>query len=183
MKFLTRSLTALATLTVGLAGSPVMAGEVYQDHANLWGTLQSVGVRTYLNPEQCWDSDNEGVSGFYVSTDKGHLVVCQDNKTEPNVEVKWTANDYDTLRHETVHLIQDCVDGVGDSSLIPILGDDLEQYVRDNLPPSMIERIIKVYGERGASDAVIINELEAFSMAASIHPDKLGEAVNLACGV
>jgi len=187
MSFLTRSLSALTALTIGLGGValPAKAYETgsHEDHVELWNTVRESGVATYINPEECFEGDLAGVDGFYISG-YGVLVVCQDNATTPGEVVHWTANDYDTLRHEVVHLIQDCKDGRGDGSLIPILGlDELSEFAVQVLGREAISAIIQTYSERGADRDTIIFEIEAFAMARAIPASTISEGVKTYCGV
>ena len=187
MSILTRTLTSLLALTTiaGTIAPRVEAAPVtgnHEDHVILWNTIREAGVRTYINPKQCFEEDFKNTDGFYISNGKGILVVCQDNMKKPGIEVAWTANDYDTLRHEVVHLIQDCRDGRGDNSLIPILEfDELKGFVSRVLTPEQVERIIKSYRKRGVSDEQIINELEAFAIARVVNASEIAEGVEQYC--
>ena len=41
------------------------------------------------------------------------IMICQDDRIETSdQEVEWTENDYDTLRHEAHHVVQDCMKGI-----------------------------------------------------------------------
>ena len=174
--------SALATLTAAAMPVAALAGNTFQDHEALGAAIRSVGVRLYINPAQCYTGPSAGADGFYISQ-AGILVVCQDN-AKGSEQVEWTANDLDTLRHEAVHLIQDCRDGRADSSLVPIVGTDKERngMALEALGRSRMARIIKVYRERGADDHVIRLELEAFSFAQEIDASDIAEVVTRTCG-
>ena len=59
-----------------------------------------------INPDRC---DTEKAYGWYWAA-ANELVVCQENKIKgSNAQVEWTEEDYDTLRHEAHHLVQDCM--------------------------------------------------------------------------
>lgn len=187
MSFFTKTLSALAALTVGFGGValPVESYETgsHEDHVELWNTVQGVGVRLYLNPAQCFEGDLSDADGFYISSGRGYLVVCQDNATQAGQVVHWTDNDYDTLRHEVVHLIQDCKDGRGDGSLETILTqEELSEFAVQVLGEDVINAIIEAYAKRGADRNTIINEIEAFAMARAIPADKIAEGVKAYCG-
>ena len=54
------------------------------------------------------------------------------------------SNDYDTLRHESHHVIQDCLDGIDNSTLVVLFeGDKLKEFVTNSLSQKQINRIIK----------------------------------------
>ena len=74
-----------SALAVIASTSPTLAS-TFENHKALWSTLQSAGVSTYINPDDCWESKNTGVYGWYEGNIK-HLVICQDNKDEAFVEV------------------------------------------------------------------------------------------------
>lgn len=188
MSIFTKTLSAITALTIGLGGValPVNAYETgsHEDHVELWNTIRESGVSTYLNPSQCFEGELSDADGFYISNGKGFLVVCQDNATEEGQVVAWTDNDYDTLRHEVVHLIQDCKDGRGDSSLIPILSrHELVEFSLSVLGQNAIDEIIQSYAARGADEQTIINEIEAFSIARAIPATTIAEGVVNYCGV
>lgn len=89
------------------------ANTVAEQHRYLAQTIRSIGVPVSINTKlHC----RPGESGSYFSA--GFMVICQDNRREEGVEVQWTENDLDTLRHESHHLIQDCAaGGVGDRKM------------------------------------------------------------------
>ena len=175
--------SALAALTAAAMPVTALAGNTSQDHEALGAAIRSVGVRLYINPAQCYTGLSAGTDGFYISQ-AGILVVCQDN-AKGSEQVEWTANDLDSQRHEAIHLIQDCRDGRGDSSLVPIVGTDKERnhMALQTLGRSRMARIIKVYRERGADDHVIRLELEAFTFAQDIEASDITAVLTHTCGV
>ncbi len=179
-KIATTALAAAMALTVGTM--PAMANTgTFQDHLALWNTLEEVGISTHINQETVCKRDIDGA--YYGRLNA--LVICQDNGVAGGPEVAWTANDLDTLRHETQHLIQDCVDGVaGNNSLDPMFDSEeevLEFVARSPLTQGQVGNIIKNYAERGLDREGIILELEAFATAASVHPSTLAEVVTAYC--
>ncbi|QIN96988.1 hypothetical protein [Synechococcus phage S-H34] len=174
--------TALAALTAVSMPAAALAGNSFQDHVELSEAIKSVGVRYYINPTHCYQGRTRGVDGFYVSQ-AGVLVVCQDN-ARGNEQVRWTANDLDTLRHEAIHLIQDCKDGRGDGRLVPIVGSDKERnrIALSVLGAGRVRNIIKSYVSRGANAHTIRLELEAFSFAQEIDASDITAAVRRTCG-
>ena len=179
-KIATTALAALSALSIPVTA---LADNNFQDHAHLVDAIQSVGVRYYVNPDQCYKGRTKGADGFYVSQ-AGVLVVCQDNATG-NEQVQWTDNDLDTLRHEAIHLIQDCKDGRGDNSLQPIIETKLKRtaMAMEVLGHKLVRRIVIDYAKKGASSEIIFLELEAFTFARAVGALTISEAVISACGV
>ena len=184
----------LAT-TVALAASafltPVVAEEIvthkngfrYLDpaHVQLVQAITNAGVSVQVNVGSNCDSGSDGV----YFPQRGILAVCQDNAPQAHwSEVRWTANDLDTLRHEAVHLLQDChaQDGVGGYSRLWFSNDDARiEFVVDALDMDKIEWIIDTYAESGANEFEIKAELEAFSIAEVISPSLIAQSINRTC--
>lgn len=186
MNFMNLATIALGIVTAFGMAAPVMATPVrgsFEAHEHLWNTIQSVGVRTYINPNQCRERKADG---FYMSSGP-ILVICQDNGTPGGPQVDWTDNDLDTLRHEAHHLVQDCNKGqLGDNSLAPIFDtqEELSEFlIGAEMTQEQVRRIIRVYGNKGASNDVIIKELEAFAVARSISASSIANAVVAQCSV
>jgi len=162
--------------------SPSVKAETHENHLTLWDSLEENGIQVVINePEICNEDD---INGFYIPS-HNVLGVCQDNrKILTNTEVEWTPNDYDTLRHEAQHAIQDCLSGL-DNDESELLFDEKERFIKfitDILTEEQIDLIIKSYSERGASDEVILMELEAFAVAALNDPLTIVNGVNQLCG-
>ena len=122
---------------------------------------------------QCVDppADGTGTSTPLVSTTHGPLMaICQDNALTGE-EVAWTPNDLDTLRHESVHFIQDCLDGSADMELNPLF-DGLRTLTLDSGYREVIAELVCValrldwiYRQNGADAKTIRLEHEAFLLA------------------
>jgi len=134
-------------------------------HKALIDAVTSTGVKFKINPKECF---GKNVFGWYWSR-KNEMVVCQERKERVGVETSWTDEDLDTLRHETQHLTQDCMDGSQNGSLGSVYKDPFGLAKRV-LSQNQIEWIIKIYSEDGASNHMITLELEAFSVAAMNDP-------------
>lgn len=190
----TAALAALAIVT------PVMADTGkgrYLDpaHKHLWNTLEAKGVWLFINPkEACQDPkrDPDGVYFYARRAGKPILAVCQDNRHPTDTaEVRWTLNDRDTLRHEAMHFLQDCLDGDVSQTLTPFYdgpggqpGDITYEEVMRRLGQRRADRIAYFYGEKlGASDKTIRLEHEAFYVASNISPLVISEAINQLCPV
>ena len=139
----------------------------FNEHVALWEAAQKTGVRTLINPDRC---DTEDAFGWYWAA-ANELVVCQENKIEgSNQQVDWTEEDYDTLRHEAHHLVQDCMArGNRDGHLGSVYERPIELGYRV-LGKSRSNRIAELYADNGASAHIQIMEIEAFAVAAMNNP-------------
>ena len=81
-------------------------------------------------------------------------------------QVRWTAEDLDTVRHESHHLTQDCRDNSLNGRLHAYIMTPLDLLLLSCL--SLGNRIIDNYADRG--EHVVIMELEAFAVAAMNDP-------------
>ncbi|QIN96704.1 hypothetical protein [Synechococcus phage S-N03] len=174
--------TALAAITALAVPAAAFAANDFAAHQDLLTAVAETGVRVYINPVQC---GKENVDGFYISNGPGFFVICQDNAKPGGEQVRWTANDLDTIRHEAIHLIQDCKDGRGDNSLQPVIGDAAERsrYVFGALGRKRVKGIIDAYIRRGTSDHQIHNEVEAFAFAYRAEASDIATGVRNYCGV
>jgi len=181
---------AVAALAVA---APAMAAPNGLDaaHTRLWTTMESKGVGVYLNPrEVCYT--NKGLMGVYTYNtryDKPLMAICQDNRTSiPGREVAWTANDLDTLRHEAMHYIQDCVDGKVNMTLSPYFdgpgpspGTLTHRDVIQALGINRARSIESRYRERGANYRTIRLEHEAFAIANLSDANTIADKINQIC--
>ena len=84
------------------------------------GIIRTAGVTILLNDPQFVKM----VCGMYSPTHRV-LVVCQDDRYPISTkEIEWTPNDYDTLRHESHHVLQDCLDGINNSTIVLLFEGD-----------------------------------------------------------
>ena len=145
------------------------------DHKVLVEAITRAGVSIQVNVGSSCDG---GWDGVYMPQDR-ILAVCQDDAPAVHwSEVPWTENDLDTLRHEAVHLLQDCNAGDGPGGYTRHWFDEADraEFVTSALSRRKIERILQMYGDQ--PDFVIEAELEAFSIAATVGPGKIAEAIN-----
>ncbi len=161
-----KALTLAAITALSAIATPTaQAKNVDDGHMELARAIIATGVTLKVNPIECNDKD---AMGWYWAR-KNELVVCQENAKGGHAETYWTAEDLDTLRHEAQHLIQDCVDGSRQGSLGSVYQDPI-RLAKETLSAEHIKRIIEVYKEGGASDHIVVMELEAFSAAALNKP-------------
>ena len=174
-----KALTTGASVAALMTATPAFAGNSYNDHVDLWNTLQQAGVTTRINPPDC-KSDFMG----YYNRRTVTLVICQENSYPGGPQVDWTSEDLDTLRHEAHHVIQDCkLGGVGDMRSDTYFSlEDLKSFLaKSSLSTSQIESIIKSYAKQGAPEEVIIMELEAFAVARDVDASSIAKAVDTYC--
>lgn len=149
-------------------------------HERLWDTLGEVGVTLVANTkEYCMDD----YAGVYDSM-KRLLVVCQ--KSDRNFSgrlVALTEYDRDTIRHEAHHVIQDCIKtDIGDGVLnVMFEGKELFRFVQNSLSKEKITWIIKSYKMNGATNAMLLLELEAFAVADTVSPDTISNELKRLC--
>lgn len=154
------------------------------DHVALVNAAMERGVEVRVNTNECVKQGD--VHGYYSwSLGRSELVICQANAQQRHVEVRWTENDLDTLRHEIVHMIQDCnVGGIADGKMKVLLDlDELENHTRELMPTGEIASIVEGYKSQGATDYEIMKELEAFLVAKYIKPEAILATLNKTCAL
>ena len=157
---------AAVTATSIIAAPAAEARGTYAEHTQLGNAVKSTGVVLKFNPMECNQKD---AMGWYWSYGN-EMVICQENRSRySTAEVQWTEEDLDTLRHESQHMIQDCMDGARNGRLGAVYKDPIA-LAKGTLSQRAIQQIIKVYTDDGASEHVVVMELEAFSVAAMNDP-------------
>ena len=157
------TLAALAAFTT-IAAPAAQARGTYAEHTQLGNAIKATGINLRFNPAEC---RTKNAMGWYWAGGK-EMVICQENHkgfVGFDQEVRWTEEDLDTLRHEAQHLIQDCMNGRLDGNLGSVYKDPIA-LAKGTLTQRQIKAIIESYAENGASEHIIIMELEAFSVAA-----------------
>lgn len=129
--------SVLATVAVGasIVAQPAQASPA---HIRLIDTLERAGVKVYngANNELCAPRDGSVLMGFYHGGGN-YIVLCTNNGTETTMQ--------QTLVHEAVHAIQDCVGGgIQNTTLVPI--GNWKQLV-DHLSDSHVRDIVNLYPE------------------------------------
>jgi len=156
------------------------ANTINEQHRYLARTIVSLGVPVSINTKiHC----PPGESGSYFSA--GFMIICQDNRREEGVEVEWTANDLDTLRHEAHHLIQDCAaGGIGDRKMSLMFNDkeEIARFVRNSgYSEDEIQSIVRHYQKQGVDGYDLLMELEAFAVARSIPANLIADKLKEYC--
>lgn len=177
-------LGSLLTLGSLLVPVPEVKADVHKEHQELLKTLQEVGITVSVNDSYICDSGENDGAYFYM---RSELVVCQDHATQlpfGSKEVGWTENDYDTLRHEAHHVVQDCIVGGladGQSGLLFEDRDELKSFVDTVLTRQQVQSIINEYRKDGADDDLILLEIEAFATARAVTPASIRGALREMC--
>jgi len=160
---------ALLATTVTASAAPALA--IDPAHAQLLQAVQQRGIKLYNDADLCEAQPH--LDGFYHGPSRA-LVICAEGSWED-----LNANDLDTIRHETVHFIQDCANDSIDGNLQLILKPGVaENLLRGTgLPP---EAITRTYTENGKAQHVPI-ELEAFGVARAHSAKTITKALNVFC--
>ncbi len=174
MKKFIATVTAIAA---SLVASPALANDqqFIDDHIKIVENLRKVGVTVIVNnPLHCQSSRAGGGSYF---PGNAMLIVCQDKGKGDNEIVNWTLNDYDTLRHEAHHVVQDCAKGtLGDGSMDMLFTDKDFLEFRRGLGERGGERG-GVQREDGLSGKQAMEEVEAYIVAGYIDAPAIAEKV------
>ena len=171
-------LLGAASLGLSVPSTAAPTVSTYSDHQILVRALEDAGVTVVLNSPSYCDRETAGAYHSYGRT----LVVCQENARRPYADQGWTEFDFDTLRHEAHHVVQDCLNGtVGDNEFSGLFDEEaeFEEFVRGALAENQIDWIIGSYASEG--EEVILHELEAFAAAESVSPETIAEAVENTC--
>jgi hypothetical protein len=174
---------AIATASIAVQAAPARAtptyDEAWEDHIELARVIQDHGVMVHVNPPHCKEGD---FMGFY-SGQQRVIVICQENGQGDYAPYRWTGEDFDTLRHEAQHFVQDCMVGTRhDHQLSPVYQDPLKLGVRV-LGTQRVQRILDVYRGKGASEEILILEVEAFAVAALIDTEEQANDIRTYCGL
>ena len=159
-------LRSVAAATVAAISMTIPAlAKVDAGSIHLLETLREYGVTVEYNPSYC----SQGFAGRY-STAKV-MTLCYQNMP--------TAEDHDTIRHETAHVLQHCANmrrGGRGIQPLAINPDQRNQWVKQVLKNSTISHVIETYPERAHQI-----ELEAFAMAHHYDATQLANLVKAWC--
>ena len=156
-----KTLTALATAAAVVIASPAQARSNHQAHIALSRAVQRAGITVHVNHKVCDKSD---ALGMYIAKYKS-IVICQQNRVKGSTTiVRWTEEDYDTLRHEVHHVVQDCRDSYYNGQLHAVYKNPVELGF-EWLGRDGAIRIAGMYARQGASEHIQVMEIEAFAVA------------------
>lgn len=192
--------TALALAVTVTGAMPAVAnpyntqeGNSVQDHIALVEALNEVGIPVYFNTKEC-KPNAVGVgkpAGFY-RPDQNVMTICQDNGAYDQVVVNPTYNDLDTIRHESQHVIQDCLAGLVNSrmeNMFPVETTEAGQMTLDEFveatgyPQEALDVIAQDYTKMGYPPHYILLEFEAWSAAYAVPANTIALGVREACSV
>ena len=172
MKKLLTTALLLATMVGSAAPAAAITPEQAAQHNQLIKALEARGVAVTFDSPRC--RALEDLSGYYMSTARS-ITLCTGGSTA------MTEDNMDTLRHESIHVVQDCKGGgIGNRNLQPVFKPSavLEMVKNSTLD---VDRMIEVYTSKGASKHVLNLELEAFSGASQLRADAIAYGVLSTC--
>ena len=164
--------TLLASLAVLCTTLPSLAESNHTHHQQLLDEVKKTGVTVYINPADVCDPKLTGKGryfGFYAGKSQ-MMVICQEEALATgvyNTQYVWSEEDYDTLRHESHHLVQDCRDKTLNARLHTVYTKPLA-FAGSVLSKRRFGWVVETYGPMG--DEMIVLELEAFSVAQMNNP-------------
>lgn len=178
MKLQTIMGSALGALSMAIMPAAI-AGNTFDDHYQLYQTLHRHGITVAINPMSC----AKGFDGMYQPF-KRLLTVCQDYGRPGGVEVEWTANDYDTLRHEAQHFIQDCNSGTNHDGQLDTLfnSEDLNDFIASTIGHQQAQIFLNSSAYSSLDEHGRKIEAEAFAVAAAIDASDIADKVTQVCG-
>ena len=142
--------------------------------------VEGAGVEVAFNrKEDCLRITGERFDGYYAPWDR-KIVICQDNVTSFNGEfVEFTDNDFDTIRHEAHHLVQDCLDGKIDGEMELLFTGDSRDKFLGTWGWDKAARVREVYSDFDGE--MILLEQEAFAVASGVDAGTIATAVRRHC--
>ena len=157
-----KSIISALALTAIVA--PQASANTFDRHNHLIDMVKATGVEFKINPTEC---DTMNAMGWFMTYRNGHqeMVICQENKIKGSTrQVRWTAEDLDTIRHEAHHLTQDCMDGSRNGALGAVYKRPIELGYRV-MGQAKTNWVAESYAENGASGHIQVMEIEAFAVA------------------
>ena len=158
----------LAAVAAAATFMPVGA-EVQAGTNSLLETISSNGILVTINHDDCLTNGSNGQYrwlGF-----QREMRLCPGRTVD--------AGDHNTVRHETIHAIQHCINVArGTDTDTPIIddADDFSDFVLANLSQEDIEWVMSVYDE-----SQWLTELEAFAGANAFTSSELEDLFLDAC--
>ena len=152
--------------SICLAANPALA-RIESNTGDLLELLSDSGIRVVVNGESC----NRGYHGSYVFAGMQRTVnLCPGEFID--------AEDHDTVRHETMHAIQHCVNTARGTALnTSVLSpEDLAEMINRDMPASRVAAIKEAY----PVDAWLV-EFEAFWGADVFTATELMDMFRTAC--
>ena len=190
--------TALALAVTVTGALPALAspyadqpGNSPEDHIELVEALVDSGIPVYFNTKECKpNAVGAGKTAGFYRPDQNVMTICQQNGAYDGEVVPPTYDDLDTIRHESQHVIQDCLAGFSNSymmNMFPLAVTEegemsLDEFIEDSgYPQSGLNEIAVHYTELGYPVRYILLEFEAWTAAYGISADAIAQGVREAC--
>ena len=183
----------LAALCLSTASVPAIATPTYessrdkiQDHIELLNTLEEMGVNVQINNPTICGRQDANVAGFWMGGEQ-LFVICQQairNSKFPVYDGRIqhaSDDDLDTIRHEAHHVIQDCMDGDMDGSLVEYLDEENKEEFYKFYPEWKQNHIRVQYANE--TPQIIQLEVEAWAVADLISAEHIEEVLIRECSV
>ena len=159
---------SIAAIAAAATFLPVGA-EVQPGTSSLLETMENSGILVTFNPPDCL---NNGANGQYRWLGfQREMRLCPGDTVD--------AGDHNTVRHETIHAIQHCVNVArGTNTDTPIVNEveEFKAFVETYLSPEDIAWVMEAYDE-----SQWLTELEAFAGANAFTATELEEMFLNAC--
>ena len=158
----------LAAIAAAATILPVGA-EIQDSTASLLRTLDQNGILVTINHEAC--STNQAHGQYRWVGIRRELRLCPGETVD--------AIDHKTVRHETMHAIQHCVNSArGTDFNLPTISDEdvFTEFVTTYLSPEVAQNIFELYPQEHW-----LVELEAFAAAEAFTAAELEKMFLLAC--
>ena len=158
----------LAAIAAAACILPVQA-EIQPGTGDLLETLDKEGILVTINSDDCLTNGSDGQYrwlGF-----KREMVLCPGSTVD--------ADDHNTVRHETIHAIQHCINVTRRTNLnTPIIQNpnDLMKFVNSHLSQDEIDWVTSMYDR-----SQWLTELEAFAGAEAYTASELEKLFLDAC--
>lgn len=166
-----RFFAALLALTLAAAPASATTWETnVPAHQRLVNVLRSRGVTVDRGTQYC-DGKNNGTYNARTRS----IRICSNGN-------QWSEDNFDTLRHEAIHVLQDLRDcNLGNLALHRLTNDDQLAQLLSGTDLN-VQAIIDAYAARGASEHVILLELEAWGGASTTPADAIANILqNVSC--
>ena len=161
---------SIAAIAAAATFLPVGA-EVQPGTSSLLETMENSGILVTFNPPDCL---NNGANGQYRWLGfQREMRLCPGDTVD--------AGDHNTVRHETIHAIQHCVNVArGTNTDTPIVNEveEFKAFVEAYLSPEDISWVMEMYDE-----SQWLTELEAFAGANAFTSGELEEMFLDACTI
>lgn len=180
-------IASLAAAVAAILPTPALADGLllqrHPEHYELFRTLERTGIEMVINDWMMCGNDSQGLYGWNGDAGYAVLIVCQDNGEPGGLEVAWTANDLDTLRHEAHHVVQDCLAGYfgdGEFSLLFSDPESMANFLKiSKATEEQIRNILITYSDQSVE--VQWREVEAMFVARGVDAGAIADAVRNQC--